>query len=237
MHRPFLVLILGFSTLVLLPVGAAATPQESAKIQGSAPSPAVGTANLKICLRLQDESPFSGAADLRVHRSQGSDLAGTKSESDGETLFSNLLPGTYSIEASSPGFDSVKQTIEIESGNRTQTVFLILKPEGSAPVATSATVPDTKTVSTSAPAPAAAANNLFWIPAGVDASIPKVRPGVSCSMPRVLEGTGERMKQLVVAKDSWPRVRALARVDHGAGRVNGSGGDEHADRRPAERRR
>src|SRR4029077_8144795 len=82
----------------------------------------------------------------------------------------------------------------IESGNRTQTLFLILKPEIPASPGPSATVADPKPV----PAPIrAAANNLFWIPAGVDASVPKVRPGVSCSMPRVLEGTGERMKQLV----------------------------------------
>ena len=194
MHRPFLLLILGIASVVLRPMSAAASPQESSQVQAAASSPVVGTATLKICLRLQDESPFSGAADLRVRSSLGSELAGTKSESDGETLFSNLLPGTYSIEAASPGFDSLKQTVEIESGNRTQTLFLILKPEVSASSGPSASAADTKPI----PAPIkAAANNLFWIPAGVDASVPKVRPGVSCSMPRVLEGTGERMKQLV----------------------------------------
>jgi hypothetical protein len=184
MHRPLL--ILAIAAIVLRPIGAATAPQESPQIQGSAPSPAIGTANLKICLRLQDESPFSGAADLRVHSSQGSDLAGTKSESDGETLFSNLLPGTYSVEASSPGFDSVKQTVEIESGNRTQTVFLILKPQAAVAVLDSASSASAEAVPVGS-----------WLPLGVDQFKPDIRPGVACVLPTVLAGATERTKQFV----------------------------------------
>ncbi len=104
-------------------------PGQPAESSASAPSAPVGTATLSIRIRTQDDSPFAGIANLRVVTHAGSELSGAKSASEGETVYSALPPGTYSIEASAPGFSPVKQMIDIESGKSAQTLFLIMKPD------------------------------------------------------------------------------------------------------------
>ena len=106
-----------------------AAPSQPAESAASAPSAPVGAATLNIRIRTQDDSPFAGIANLRVVTHAGSELSGAKSASEGETIYSALPPGTYSIEASAPGFAPVKQTIDIESGKSAQTLFLIMKPD------------------------------------------------------------------------------------------------------------
>src|SRR5277367_3421782 len=69
-----------------------------------APAPSIGEATLKISIRLPDDSPFSGLAELHLLTRQGSEIHGTKSENEGEMLYSNLAAGSYSIDATAPGF-------------------------------------------------------------------------------------------------------------------------------------
>lgn len=184
---PARVSVLIFSLALSFSSASLAAPQSS---QGnSAPDAAKesGLASLKICLRLADESPFGGSADLRVHSSAGTEIHGTTDpDLEGETLFQNLAVGTYTVEAEAPGFAALKQTVEIESGKRTQTLFLILKPDASLAAAKPA----------SAVSPSAVPETS-WLPLGVDESVPPVANGVACSLPKILAGTGERMKQLV----------------------------------------
>ena len=87
-----------------------------------------GDASLKICLRLQDDSPFNGSASLHVLPSQGYEVTGAATESEGEMMFSNLSSGTYMVEASAPGFLMVRQNVRIEPGHHMQTLFIIMKP-------------------------------------------------------------------------------------------------------------
>jgi hypothetical protein len=141
--------------------------------------------SLKICLRLPDDSAFSGLSSLRVATAEGSGVAGKPTGSEGETIFSGLTPGSYSVEANAPGFVSVKQLVELKLGHGLQTMFLVMRPD------TSANTP-------SAPPFAAANENAaFPVPPGIDEVVPAVSPGVSCDLPVVLHGVGERMTQLV----------------------------------------
>jgi hypothetical protein len=48
---------------------------------------------------------------------------------DGETIFPELAPGRYSIEAIAPDFAPVKQTIEIKAEHGLETMFLVMKTE------------------------------------------------------------------------------------------------------------
>jgi hypothetical protein len=123
--------------------------------------------------------------NLRVASAQGSDVAGKATDSEGETIFSDLAPGSYSVEANAPGFVSVKQLVEIKPGHGLQTMFLVMKPDSSA---------DAPSAPPFAPAKE---NAAFPIPPGVDEVVPAVSPGVSCDLPAVLHGAGERMTQLI----------------------------------------
>jgi hypothetical protein len=147
--------------------------------------PGAKSPSLKICLRLPDSSAFSGMVSLHVARAEGSAVVGKPPDSEGESIFSNLVPGSYSVDATAPGFVSVKQSVEIKLGNGLQTVFLVMKPD------TSANAPSAP------PFGAATANEPFPIPPGIDEVVPAVSPGVECDLPVVLHGVGERMTQLV----------------------------------------
>jgi hypothetical protein len=140
--------------------------------------------SLQISLRLPDDSTFSASASLHVVNSEGVEVVGKATESEGDTFFSDLAPGSYSIEAAASGFVSVKQSVEIKAGHGLETIFLVMKPEEFAGAATVAF-------------PTANENAAWQIPPGVDEVVPKVLPGVSCDLPVVLHGVGERMTQLV----------------------------------------
>src|SRR5262249_6178146 len=94
--------------------GAASQPPEPSP--GNTPNARVAPATLNIRMRAQDDSPFAGITNLHVLARDGSEVAGAKSAFEGETVYSSLPPGTYSIEASAPGFATVRQTIDIGSG-------------------------------------------------------------------------------------------------------------------------
>ena len=195
------------------------------KSPASVPSTPVGTATLNIRIRTQDDSPFAGIANLRVVTHAGSELSGSKSASEGETIYSALPPGTYSIEASAPGFAPLKQTIDIESGRSAQTLFLIMKPDlssaGSQPAGPKpVSAPNEETTRTNiAAAPAETFESpLEWVPPGVDAAKPEVAAGVSCDLPAVLAGVSERTKEFVA---NLQKFSATEHVEHYAINFNG----------------
>jgi Carboxypeptidase regulatory-like domain len=194
-----LILALAFAVAT----AAFASPQSQTPTSAPDSKTQTGEANLIISIRLVDDSPFSGAANLHVVNLQGSEVGGTKSESEGDTLFKNLPPGHYSIEAGAAGFSSAKETVDIEAGKHSQTVFLIMTPK---PALAAANSSDLKTAA--APPPAA---NVSWAPPGVDAFIPPVAPGVSCSLPLVLNGASHRMTEFVA---NLQKFSATERLEH-----------------------
>jgi hypothetical protein len=176
---------LTFALSALLVCGALPAHQTSKDSSAAQRSSKPTSPSLKICLRLPDDSAFSGLSNLRVASAEGSDVAGKPADSEGETIFSDLAIGSYSVDANAPGFVSVKQTVEIKPGHGLQTMFLVMKPDLSA------------NTPSASPFAAANENSAFPIPPGVDELIPSVSPGVSCDLPVVLHGVGERMTQLV----------------------------------------
>jgi hypothetical protein len=154
--------------------------------------------SLKISLRLVDDAAFSGLANLHVTNDQGAEVVGKATDLEGETIFSDLPPGSYSVEASAPGFISVKQTVEIKPRHGLDTIFLVMRP---------ASLPDSPPAEFSA----ARENAAFPIPPGIDEVIPKVLPGVSCDLPAILHGAGVRMTQLV---SNLEKFSATERIEH-----------------------
>jgi len=183
--------LLRFSVLLLLlsSVGVAAAPQNPKDNARTGSTAQAGSAALTVSLRTQDESAFVGVANVRVISREGQEAAGVPSGSDGETIFTDFPPGTYTVEASAPGFLAVRQETQIETGHRAQTLYLIMKPKAWPPTAVESSVP--------AVAPDAAANPMSWVPPGIDDVVPNVEKGVECPLPQVVSGVGRRMEELV----------------------------------------
>src|SRR5260370_24261934 len=51
--------------------------------------------------------------------------------------------------------------------------------------------------------------NENWIPEDIDRAVPPVAPGVTCSLPAVLEGAGQRIKELVQNVDRFTSTAVL----------------------------
>jgi len=173
--------------------------QQNSKPNASNQHPSsANSTSLKISLRLVDDAAFSGLANLQVTSDQGTEVVGKAMDLEGDTIFSDLAPGTYSAEASALGFVSVRQTVEIKPKHGLETIFLVMRP---------ASFPDSPSVEFSA----ARENAAFQIPPGVDELIPKVLPDVSCDLPTILRGAGERMTQLV---SNLEKFSATEHIEH-----------------------
>jgi hypothetical protein len=180
----------------------AAGPQKSPQnssvqvLSGSQPS------SLRICLRLEDGSPFIGPATVRVTGTEGRELSG-KMGSEGDVIFPEVHPGAYALETSAPGFVTVQEPVEIEPDHRLQTRFVImkLKPMGDR-------------------GPAVAGGNVasreelqpnLWKPPDLDEKVLHVDPNVECPLPQILSKTGQRMKEFV---SDLEKFTASERVEH-----------------------
>lgn len=185
-----------FASLFLcLPgIGAQSVPAEKSGTQNTS-----GSNSLRIRLRLSDESQFAGAASIRVMPSEGYEIPGTM-ESDGEILFTDVPPGSYFMEASAPGFLTIRQKIQIEPHQGLLTRFVVMKPK------------PFQVHATDKPA-APPVTPRSWISSGIDEMVPEVDPHVECPLPHVLSGVGLRMKQFVA---NLEKFTAAERVEHQA---------------------
>ncbi|MFZ3201838.1 MAG: carboxypeptidase-like regulatory domain-containing protein [Candidatus Acidiferrales bacterium] len=181
----------------------AAVPQVSEESLFPQPFSIARPASLKICLRLEDGSPFTGLAIVRVVSSQGPEVNANRIESESELSFPSILPGPYVAEASAPGFMTMKENVEIESGQRLKTLFLVMKPEAARYIP-----PETQpSLRPDDPNP----KQFSWIGPKAADSMPKVAPDVPCSLPLVLQGAGRRMGQFV---NNLDKFSALEHVEH-----------------------
>ena len=89
MHRARIVSRLTFALFAFLVCGALSA-HLSSKENSAGQHPNANAPSLKICLRLSDDSPFSGLANLHVVSGQGSELLGKTTDSEGETILPNL---------------------------------------------------------------------------------------------------------------------------------------------------
>jgi hypothetical protein len=183
---------------LLLLTGSTVARQEPAS---AVSTPAVNAASsLRICLRLPDESPFIGNANVRVMPNEGYELVGTAT-ADGERLFSSVPSGIYTVETSAPGFLTVRQRVQIEGEHRILTRFVIMKAR---PV-------QVRLPEQSGSTAKAAAPEKSWVPPDVDQAVPYVDPDAECPLPQVLRGAAQRMQQFV---SNLEKFTATERVEH-----------------------
>ena len=123
-------------------VCAAALAAQDASASASAPPPATpppapspagdsqkppGMASLKVCLRLEDETPFVGAAEIRVLPEQGNELLGMSGDAAGEYLFSGITSGNYKILISAAGYPGLQLSVRLDGGPRQKLLFVPMR--------------------------------------------------------------------------------------------------------------
>jgi hypothetical protein len=91
--------------------------------------PASGDATLKICLRLEDETPFLGPASVRVSPEEGNELLGMPADAPGEFLFSGVTSGKYVALVGAPGYTVLSFSFKIDDGPRQKSLFIPMKPK------------------------------------------------------------------------------------------------------------
>jgi len=203
-HRARIRVQMALSAILFLLCGPPPTLQ--AFKQAAFPQQSRSDANLKICLRLPDDSPFNGAANIRVIPTEGYEVTGFPTESGGEMLFRDMESGTYSIEASAPGFLTVRRTTQIRPGHGIQTIFIIMKVKPLPP--RSQETPSSLPTGTDRQA---AMEHTSWTPPDIDDSVPEVDPSVECPLPAVLHSTGMRMEQFVA---NLEKFSATEQIEH-----------------------
>ena len=203
MHRTLrIVCLLLLPTAVLTPAHAARQVTSSlAALSDSSPQP--GHASLKVCLRQGDDTSFSGLATIRLASPAGTEVTGHATDSDDQTIFVNLTPGNYTITAVAPGFTSVSETIDIKPRRELETIYLIMKPETFGTVRVDAC--SALSIANSD------ADAFHWLPPSVDTTAPINIADAPCSLAALLQGVGQRMKQLV---DDLQKFRATEHIEH-----------------------
>ena len=175
-------------------------------------------ASLKVRLRLEDESRFLGTAEVRLMPNEGYEVVGTLTETEGETLFEGLAPGTYTVEVRAPGYLALRLHTEIDEGHRQRILYLVMKPR---PMATERTTPKVQQGSgteplganslLATPQPASSAESELWANHGLEKNVPPVDANVECPTPQVLRGVGQRMEEFV---QNMEKFSATEEVQH-----------------------
>jgi tetratricopeptide (TPR) repeat protein len=119
--RLSLILAVGLLGLFGCGVLLAQTNPQSAQARGS----------IEVHLRLVDGSTFSAPARIRILSAEGPEVGENSVDTSGSTKVEQLPPATYIVEASAPGFVTVRETVELETTWSAVTVFLTMKPQDS----------------------------------------------------------------------------------------------------------
>jgi hypothetical protein len=185
-----------------------------------------GSASLRVCLRLPDQSTFLGKATVRLSPEEGSAVIGQLPEFEGYFVFANVLPGKYELQVGATGYQEARLSTEVEAGHGERTLFVVMQPRtmpetaenGSAEA--KATTEATAREGSAAPLKAGKSGprpaHGYWTPGELESVVPAVDPTVACSMQDVLNGVGRRMSEFV---SNLERFTATERVEHYA--VNG----------------
>ena len=183
-------------------------------------------ASLKVSLRLENEGPFLGAAEVKLMPGEGYEVVGTPTDAEGETEFAGLAVGKYSVEVSAPGYLSVRLNTEIEAGHRERILYVLMKPKPMArwvekqpeenPAEESAA--ERGNVFLAASKPAKGADINMWMDHELEMNVPPVDSKVECPGPQVLTGVGQRMKEFVNNLEKFTATEAVEHYKRDAGK-------------------
>src|SRR5262249_9016472 len=121
LSRIVLPLVLAARLFVLAATLPAQTAPGPALLESKSAGP---LATLKICLRLEDESPFLGPAIVRVSPEEGNELLGMPAGAPGEFLFSGVTSGKYVAVVGAPGYTVLTLNFKIDDGPRQKSLFI-----------------------------------------------------------------------------------------------------------------
>ena len=124
MFRLFGIAILGGFATLLSALPAHALPQDLA---ANRPPDSPAPSTLRICLRLEDQSPFLGAARVLVLPETGYELLGLRDDK-GEVDFYAVPPGAYTIAVSAAPFSPVRLRVQMEPAREKTLVVLMKRP-------------------------------------------------------------------------------------------------------------
>jgi len=203
----------GLACWLFLPSAGACALHGSPQPSAAHSSASHDSTAVRVCLRLKDESAYVGPAEVRITRADGTEARG-KAEAQGEMIFSDLEPGTYTLETSAPGLSPIRQEVRVETGHRLLNRFVIMKAkpfQGPTPRRSPEETPD---ISFSV-----VPTHVSWLPPGIDDEKPWVDREEACPLPDVLKGAGYRMTQFV---EDLEKFTAKERVEHHTIDANGS---------------
>ena len=177
----------------------------SSKSPAANPTTTAVGSSLRVRLRLDDNSQFLGAAEISLIPSEGYEAVGTPSETDGETFFTGLAAGKYTLEARAPGFLSLRMSTVIEPTHRERILYLVMRPKPlprrveQSKEGTSAGEQTPRVANSFVEGSEATASGdlSFWMDHDLEMNVPPVDPSVECPAPKVLKGVGEQMKEFV----------------------------------------
>lgn len=233
MRRAYL--LVPFAAYLLTgPARGSRTAQEPAASALEEPTKKVATGSLKVCLRLEDQTAFSGVADARVIPDEGYEVVGEPGDAPSEIVFHGIAAGKYHVEVSAAGFLTVRLSVIFETSNEQKTVFVVMKPRS----ATNASplvvkplelppIPEAKTTA-KLEAPPETETETGKIPGAKEKVLP-VDEHVACPVEQVLKATGENVREFV---NSMEKFTATELVEHYA--IDKSGDRKTPDKRKFE---
>ena len=165
-------------------------------------------ASLRIYLRLADDRPFAGTANLRVMPNEGYELLGTPTESEGEIVFVDVVPGNYIVEVSAPGFLAQRLRAQVEEGSGQKIIVVIMRPRPAQKI--TETIPREPREGGATQSTTGGARN-YWRPHELEEFVPPVDENVQCPTENLLRGAGQRMVELVA---NLEKFSAKEQVEH-----------------------
>jgi len=208
--------------------------QEPAASALAEPTKKAETGSLKVCLRLEDETAFSGVADVRVIPDEGYEVVGEPGDTPSDVVFYGIATGKYHVEVSAPGFLTVRLSAILETSNQQKTVFVVMKPRPATKASALLvkplelpTIPEAKT-SPKLEAPPKTETEMGKMPGAKEKVLP-VDEHVACPTEQVLKATGENVREFV---NSMEKFTATELVEHYA--IDKSGERKGPDKRKFE---
>jgi hypothetical protein len=107
----------------------------------SAPNMMQKNGTLVISVRSPDGSPFDVGVLVNLYSFSGPNVGMGRPSAAGQSEFSNLSPGRYTLEVVAPGYQKLTQPVEITFGGQREMVFVTLTPESDPNIRTGAPGP------------------------------------------------------------------------------------------------